>query len=198
MKGAHAMSRRGDNIVSFHLHSRGRGQVLEGLFNEHKSSLRAFLRGRLRDYADVEDVLQDVFTRLAQIPDLPEQLTAPVSECRPYLITIAHNIVVDRERHKAIKRSFLETEARVGQLDVYEITPEVSVQGIQELDILEQAILDLPEKWQKAFVLSRFRHMAYKDIAQLMGVTIRTIENYIAKSIIRLRKAMDLSAGERL
>ena len=188
------MPRREDNIVS--LRPQTKDRVLERLFNEHKDSLRAFLRGRLRDYADAEDVLQDVFTRLARIQDLPQQLKTPVSDCRPYLFTIANNVIIDRERHKAIRRRYLEAESR-GGLDVYEITPEMSVEGIQDLEVLEKAIVKLPDNWRKAFVLSRFQYMSYQEIADRMGVTTRSIENYMAKAIAELRKAMKKVAGEK-
>ena len=189
------MTHNKNNVVDFKRPEESRGQVLERLFNEHGAALRSFLRARL-GAADVEDVVQEVFVRLARMTDLDSRLPAGGKENRAYIFMAANNMIVDMERRKAVRRRHQEDEKHGGMVDLYDISPEITVAGVQELGLIEKAIVELPPKWRKAFVFSRFGHLSYKEIAQKMGVTTRTVENYMSNALTKLRSTISRATGE--
>lgn len=190
-----AMSVKGDNIVDFQSRSRSRREFLKRLFEQHETSVRRFLYSRARNTDEVEDIAQEVFVRLARMPDLIEKIDSDEDRCRNYLFSIAHNIVVDRERHKAVKRRHRD-EGKLGDpADVYEISPEMIVSSQQDLKLLEKAIVELPEKWRTAFLFSRFKYLPQKAIAKKMGITTRTVEKYLSAAINQLRARLEYGPG---
>lgn len=190
------MKLKNDNVVGFRQQRKARAVVLEQLFNKHGAPLRAFLRARVDIAADVEDLMQEVFVRFARMSDLETNLPQGNRESRAYLFTVANNLIVDRERRKSVRRQYQERERSHGSDLCYELSPEITVADIQELSVVEQAILALPPKWKQAFVLSRFGHLDYREIAKKMGVTTRTVENYIGDALIRIRTLVSKATGE--
>lgn len=168
-----------------------RDQVLDQLYREHSSYLRQFLKFRLDSDEDHEDVVQDVFLRLARMDNLAEQVGTDCNNPRAYIFTIANNIVVDLIRKKIVRRPH-----DVGQLEQIpevevSITPEVQAESAQELEIAKQIILGLSPRVQRAFVLSRFYFKSYKQISDEMGVPVKRVEKYIAKALTKLRDMVE-------
>lgn len=191
------MSVKGDNIVDFHGRSRSKREFLKRLFDQHETSVKRFLYSRAINSDEVEDITQDVFVRLARMPDLMERVDTDEDRCRSYLFSVAHNIVVDRERHKAIKKRHREGGKLGDPTDVYEISPEMTVSSQQDLKLLERAIVELPENWRTAFLLSRFKYLPQKEIAKKMAITTRTVEKYLAAAIKQLRECVEYGAGAK-
>ncbi len=85
-----------------------REQVLERLFNEHESHLRAFLKARMGSSDDLEDILQDVFIRVAKMENLQERLPVSGDSNRSFLFAVANNLVVDMERQRQVRRKYIQ------------------------------------------------------------------------------------------
>lgn len=186
------MKQKRNNVINMvkRRHNK-RDQVLDQLYREHSSYLRQFLKFRLDSSEDHEDVVQDVFLRLARMDDLAEKVGTECNNPRAYIFTIANNIVVDLIRKKIVRRPH-----DVGQLEQIpevevSITPEVQVESAQELEIAKQIILGLSPRVQRAFVLSRFYFKSYKQISDEMGVPVKRVEKYIAKALTKLRDMVE-------
>ncbi len=190
------MVRHSDNIVSLNKRrTDAKKQVLERLYNEHGSRLRAFLRVRLNSDEDHEDLIQDVFVRLAGLDNLAEKLTRQTSSARAYVFSIANNLIVDLLRRKAVRRPH-----DVGQLEhmpdvEVNVSPESIVSTDEQLALVKQRILELSPRVQHAFVLSRFQFMNYRQIAAEMNVPVKRVEKYIAKALSRLREKREPESG---
>ena len=185
------------NVVDLSIRRTGdREQVLEQLFREHRAALRSFLLGRVRDTSDLDDIVQEVFMRLARNTDAVNRLLEPGANNRAYLFTAANNLIVDLERRQSVRKSYLTNHWDEAGAVVYELSPEVVVAASEELAVIKEAIKNLKPTWRKAFVLSRIKSMNYKDISEDMGVSVRQIEKYIAAAMKALRQALP-SQGER-
>lgn len=181
------MTKNSNNVIDFN----GRryetsDQVLERLFNEHGQPLRNFVRRRLGRAEEVEDVVQDVFARLAQMGQLQDKV---YGDGRNYLFTIANNLIVDRERRQALQRNFTDEQHHRAEGMVQEVTPEKIVGAERELDAIKQVIMALKPHWRRAFILNRFHYMTYRQVAEQMGITVKQVESYIAQALARLRDA---------
>ncbi|MCV6605337.1 MAG: RNA polymerase sigma factor [Porticoccaceae bacterium] len=177
-----------NNIVDFSGEKATRKKILTSMFNDHGQVLRAFLLARIGDSPDVDDVMQDVFLRLARLDGLEKKLSYEFKENRSFILTIANNLIVDLSRSKSIRRRYQESEQATGEGKCEEATPEVVAGDRERLEQVERAILSLPPNWRKAFVLHRFKYLNYRQIAEEMGVSSRSVEKYIGHALAKIRR----------
>ena len=180
---------RKDNVIELASRGRpGRRQLVEQLFDRHARGLRLFLRGRSVPQDQIEDLVQELFTRLMSVKRLEEKMSDSTGSSRSYLLTMANNMVVDRQRRLRVRRAYA-AEQRASEIErVEERTPERIVAAQLELEAIKAVIMDMRLNWRLAIVLQRFGNMSYEDIASHMGVTVKQVENYIVRAMRRIRK----------
>lgn len=179
-----------DNVVRLTDRRREtREQVLERLFNEHGSALRGFLRVRLDVGSDVEDIVQEVFIKLAKLDGLQDRLQPGRMQNRSFLFAITSNLVVDLERKKRVRRRYAEEQqARAKEeLPVNNASPEAITLAKKELEQVKSVLLEMRPCWREAFILNRFRHRSYREVAVDMDISVKTVEKYIKKALIQIR-----------
>ena len=185
-----AFQRGNDNVIDLASRERpGRRRMVEQLFAEHANGLRVFLRGRLVAPDEIDDLVQDLFARLMQVERLEEKMSASSGSNRSYLLTMANNMVVDRQRKARIRSDYVARQKGLDNGQVDERTPEEIVAAQMELEAMRAVILKMRPRWRRAFVLHRFRNMSYEDISLHMGITVKQVENCIAQAMKRIRKA---------
>lgn len=126
---------------------------------------------------DAEDVVCDIFTNLIETKD-------PSDVSRNYLFTSVKNRCLNRIRDRQSTKVYQDYIAE--RLSEYFETPDESL----FMDVKEQlckAIQDLPERYRQPFILSRFSGLSNKEIAQQLGLSLRTVESYITSSLKILR-----------
>lgn len=191
---------RKDNVIELASRGRpGRRQLVEQLFDRHARGLRLFLRGRSVPHDQVEDLVQELFTRLMGVERLEEKMSDSTGSSRSYLLTMANNMIVDRQRRSRVRRAYAAERREIEQQRVEERTPERIVAAQLELEAIKAVIMDMRLNWRLAIVLQRFGNMSYEDIASHMGVTVKQVENYIVRAMRRIRKARRKieAAGEK-
>ncbi|MDM3870697.1 sigma-70 family RNA polymerase sigma factor [Porticoccus sp. W117] len=182
------MAQTKSKVIDLNQRKDSRRRSLEKLFQEDGRILRGYLFKRLRNEAEVEDVAQEVFAKLARMPDLDQRISQ--GKNRNFLITIANNLVVDMERKRATRRSYQDEQRNQSGYLVYELSPEVEVVANEELSLLKTAIMKLKPTWRRAFTMSRFHNMTYREISEEMGVGVKQVEKYITNALMELRKAV--------
>ena len=191
---------RKDNVIELASRGRpGRRQLVEQLFDRHARGLRLFLRGRSVPHDQVEDLVQELFTRLMGVERLEEKMSDSTGSSRSYLLTMANNMIVDRQRRLRVRRAYAAERREIEHERVEERTPERIVAAQLELEAIKAVIMDMRLNWRLAIVLQRFGNMSYEDIASHMGVTVKQVENYIVRAMRRIRKARRKieAAGEK-
>lgn len=184
------MTKSKSKVVNIGCHQEFRQQTLRQLFEEHRSGLKTFLIGRMGDSPDMDDVMQEVFMRLAKMPDLSDRVSVGRGSMRAYILTIANNLLVDLVRHRKVQRQFVEVEQPLLSEISADQSPETIAEQQQELQAIQLAISKLKPAERKAFVLSRFKYMSYKEISGQLGVSPRTVEDYIGSALMKIRKAV--------
>ncbi len=164
-----------------------RGQVLARLCRDHESALQSFFRARLISPEDREDMVQEVFFRLARMESLAEfehMRKSPLA----YLHAIANNLVVDYYRKKSTRQAY---ELQKGDGSTNDVaSPETLVSARQELARVRRIILNLSPRCRQAFVLNRFQHMSYRQVAEEMGISLSRVEKYMIRALLALRKGV--------
>ncbi|MDE0178363.1 MAG: sigma-70 family RNA polymerase sigma factor [Gammaproteobacteria bacterium] len=176
-----------------------RKRVVQALFDRHAEALRLFLRGRSVAPDEIEEVLQELFTRLMGAHRLEEKMADSTGSSRSYLLTMANGLMVDRWRKEQVRNAYAEAVRDVDQGHTDEHSPERIVAAQMELEAIKAVILDMPLNWRVALLLQRMRNMSYEDIALHMGVQVKQVDNYLVRALRRLRKARRKieAAGER-
>jgi RNA polymerase sigma-70 factor (ECF subfamily) len=145
------------------------------LLVRHAEWLRQMLARRLRQPAcDVDDILQDIYLRLAREAD------ADVRRPRAYLATIARNIVRDRQRRESIRAGHRTATLQAASSDTDAVPGLAEQEAAVELTRL---ITKMPDTYRDVFALSRFRHMTNRQIAEHLGLPIKTVEWRMGKAL---------------
>lgn len=142
----------------------------------HHHWLVGWLRTRVRNEADAADLAQDVFVRLLRQPDA-EAPRVP----RAYLSTIASRLALNLYRRRALEQAYLDALAALPE-DVAP-SPEDQLVLREALIALDDALGALGPKVKRAFLLAQFEGLGYAAIAQQLGVTPRTVVNYVARAM---------------
>ena len=149
--------------------------VLEALYRDHAEWLRALVARRLRAQpADVDDIVQDTWIRAAG------HETDDIRHPKAFLSQTALNLFRDRKRREAVRDDH--RRAVVAN----DVEPACQKPGLSEQETavaLQRLILSMPEIHRDVFVLSRFRHMTNAQIADHLGISIKTVEWRMGKAL---------------
>lgn len=145
------------------------------LYAAHHPWLVGWLRGRLGNIDHAADLAQDTFIRVYRAH------VAALNEPRAYLATVANRLVVNFHRRQALERAYLDVLATLPADCVP--SPEAQVMVQEALVALDQMLDGLGPKVKQAFVLAQFEQMTYADIAARLGISKRSVNNYVARAM---------------
>ena len=157
---------------------------LNGLFGQYRMALFAYFARRTHNRDDAEDLVQEVFARIAGVP--PQDLRNPEA----FLFRVASNLLRDRARRNSIKGKIIELLSYDAKMASGQPDPERIVAAKLELNRVLKVLEDLPSKTRTMFILRRFEQMTCADIAALYGITTSAVERHITRAISRLTDAM--------
>lgn len=152
----------------------------EKLFKEHYNTLANYAYSILKNEADAEDVVQDVFIKVWQ--NNPEIIKS--DQVKFYLITSIRNGCISFLRKQAGK-TFVEPEA----VHLHEVADENAPGPTEDLMTLAQKAIDsLPPQCGVIFRMSRFGKLTYQQIADELGLSVKTVENQMGKALKTMRE----------
>ena len=188
------------NMVNLALREKpGRRKLVEQLFGQHSGALRHFVLGWSIPPHEIDDVVQELFSRLLAVDRLEEKMSDSPGSGRSFLLTMANNLLVDRRRKLHVRDAYAAEQRHVEGEKVDERTPERIIATELELEAMRSVIQDMRLNWRVAFVLQRFGNLSYEEIASHMGVTVRQVDRYLVRAMRRIREAQRKikAAGER-
>ncbi len=170
-------------------------QVREGderafarLFDTFASDLCAFAFRLVRDPSAAEEVVQEVFVHIwiNRISWVPQSV-------KSYLYSSVRNRSLDVLKHERIVR---EEEAQVRAALYPAEATEADDYVYQEFVIaVEKAVSELPEGCRTVFSLSRSNHLSYKEIAGVLGISVKTVESQMHRAFVLLQKKLEPHLG---
>jgi len=158
--------------------TRDRDRHISEVVGRERSRLRNFIRRRVPDPGDAEDILQDVFTALVEA----NQLLMPIEHVTGWLFRVARNRITDLFRRK--KPEALEFEDLLPSPDA---GPDAIYERQRRLDALAEALAALPEEQRDVFVRHELDGQSFKDISAETGVNVNTLLSRKRYAILRLR-----------
>ncbi|BBA32154.1 RNA polymerase, sigma-24 subunit, ECF subfamily [Methylocaldum marinum] len=163
-------------------------QLLAQLFRDCRKDLLAFLFGRLGCAQTAADLCQESFLRLWRSGDLSR-----IGNPRAYLFRTALNLITDYHRSGKTRFGlFAELndtdEDDSASLPVEERTGETATLASEQLDRATAALQELPPLSQRIFYLSRFEGLKQREIAERLGVSLRTVEEHLKRTLLHLNR----------
>ena len=160
----------------------GNREAFNVLFRYYYPGLVIFAMRYIHTKEEAEEVVQDIFLKLWADH---EHLHIHTS-FRDYLFTSVKNKCLDRMKHKKVRERFENTAQQYpNEITNYDIFVE------QELrDIIKATLEQLPTECRKVFVLNRIQNLKYKEIANKLGISVKTVENQISKALKIFRNAL--------
>jgi len=167
---------------------------LASTVRRESSRLGAFIRRRVGDPGEAEDILQDVFEDFVESYRLPE----PIEQVSAWLFRVARNRIIDRFRKKreeplADRRGDAEDEddMQLGlDLPSDEAGPEAAYARSVLLGVLQQALDELPENQREVFIAHELDGSSFKEMAERSGVPINTLLARKRYAVLYLRKRL--------
>jgi RNA polymerase sigma-70 factor (ECF subfamily) len=154
-------------------------QAFEKLFTDWFGGLHAYAFSLLKDDQEAEEVVQTVFCRLWE---RRERLPA-ASSPKAYLYGCVYHACVDQLRRRKTER-----------VRSHPTGPAGDAAGPLELAELqnrfEQVVAGLPDQCRHIYQLSRFGELRYRDIAEQLGISVKTVEAQMSKALKRLREEL--------
>ena len=155
------------------------------LFNKYHKGFISFAKNYIQDLVVAEDYVTEAWLYYWENKErLPLDTNIPA-----YVLTIVKNKCLSHLRHQIIHEQAMrwEMDMRIARLEACE-PHQIFTDEIQAM--IHNAILKLPEQTQTIFRMSRFNQLSQKEIAQQMGVSLKTVEFHITKAIKFLRKEL--------
>lgn len=150
---------------------------LRSLFIAHERELARFFKGKVDGPSDAEDLIQETFLRLAKLPD-----GTAVREPRHFLFTVAANLARDHLR-RMMSRHVKNTEELGVDLPDDTQSPDELLGSKQEESLAQRAIENLPEKTRAIFLLYHVEGWGYRQIAQRLNISPRTVEYHLRQGL---------------
>jgi RNA polymerase sigma-70 factor (ECF subfamily) len=161
--------------------------LVAGLAKTHAEELRKFLRARVRNSADVPDIVQEVFLRMLRIPD-QEAIRSPEA----YLFTIAQHVVQQHALREATAPPSVEVTQMLTELQAApDADPALQAHADQCLEGFERALHRLSPKVRATFILHRPYGLSLEQISTQLGISFPMAKKYLVKALFQFRHHLE-------
>lgn len=161
----------------------GDEKAVESLFKSLYQRLCNYANTILNDIDESEEVVQQVFVQLWEKRETMEITTSVQS----YLFRAVRNTSLNKIKHAKVRQIYAEEVTAMAQ----QSEPATVTTFHNELqNQIHVAIESLPEQCRLVFKLSRFEELKYAEIAEQLGISIKTVENHMGKALKLMREQL--------
>lgn len=161
---------------------------------EERSRLRNFIRRRVPDPSDVEDIIQEVFYELVEA----NRLLMPIDHVTGWLFRVARNRITDLFRKKKpvtfSDSAVLEADGEVQRIEDLLPSPEAGPEALYIrkvlLDELQLALDELPSEQRLVFVAHELEGRSFKELSAESGVNVNTLLSRKRYAVLYLRERL--------
>jgi len=193
-----------DAALSPHLTSSAQDREIAATVRRERGRLMAFIRRRVLDAAEAEDVLQEALYELVAA----HRLMQPVEQAGAWLMRVARNRIIDRFRKKKPELladqglEFHEDEEGGGSIEELLPSPDDGPDAlvIRELMLeqIEAALNELPREQREVFIAQELEGASFKELAERWNVTVSALLSRKRYAVLYLRKRLKESFDEWL
>jgi RNA polymerase sigma-70 factor, ECF subfamily len=174
-----------------HNYVAGDENALTILINRHQSKIFGFIYSKISDRDISNDIFQDTFIKV--IKTLKSNSYNEEGKFLPWVMRIAHNLIIDHFRKNKKMPLFRETE----EFSIFSIMTDDSltiegkiIQEQVEVD-LRKLIDELPADQKEVLLMRMYQDMSFKEISEVTGVSINTALGRMRYALMNMRKVID-------
>jgi RNA polymerase sigma-70 factor (ECF subfamily) len=149
----------------------------------HEALLRAKLRGMCLYDLDIEDVIQETYARFMTHPSL-DSIRFP----KQYALLTARGIIIDHVRHSRVVSITSSGNLETLEIPAPDITSEERVEFQQEIQIVMEALEQLPKVCRETLILRRIEGLPQREVAGRLNISEKTVEKHMATGVRLLIK----------
>ena len=173
-------------------------QSIQETVKKESTRLLDFIRKRIPDAVDAEDILQDVFFQFIETT----RLAKPIENAGAWLFTVARNKITDLFRKKtpiaigAVENQFKRKDENGEMLNLSDIlpaqndSPENKMLRSAVMEELEDALDELPEEQREVFILHEIDGKSFKEISETTGTSVNTLLSRKRYAVLFLRERL--------
>jgi RNA polymerase sigma factor (sigma-70 family) len=166
----------------------GAAALIETLSRRFRVPLLRFFEKRIGRHGETEDLVQEVFVRLAGSGRVES-----IERLESYLFTTAANLLRDRQRRLAARASeaheSYDEETHGSARETH--SPERALLGAQAIQQLVAALYELPERTRTVWILYHLQDLSHAEIAHQLRIAVSTIEKHLGRASVHLLKCID-------
>ncbi len=170
------------------------GRRISVVVKQEGSRLANYIRRRVADPLDAEDILQDVYSRLVEA----NRLLMPIEHITGWLYQVARNRITDLFRkHEPENFSDLDGVDEEGEMLAFEDLlpsveegPEAAYARKKMLEELQHALAALPKEQREIFVAHEIEGRSFKELAETTGVSMNTLLSRKRYAVLHLRERL--------
>jgi RNA polymerase sigma-70 factor (ECF subfamily) len=173
----------------------GDDRAFEAMFRAYRDDLVAFAESLLRSRETAQEVVQDLFLRIWQMRDLWE----PRGALNAYLYRATRNRAIMRLRQQRAELSLHEKLSKAESAMITDSVgdPSDSRAAVADLEAaISNAVAELPARCREVFSLSRDHHLSNAQIAEVMQISIKTVEVQMTRALSHLRRRLAAWRGK--
>jgi RNA polymerase sigma-70 factor (family 1) len=155
--------------------------AFEEIYNRYWLKLYSAAYKRLKERETAKEIVQDFFTSFW----INREQVKIQTSLQGYLFTSVKYLVLNHKRAEAVRNSYVEILLMVN--NSFDNSTEENYYYKELLERVEVEVNQLPPKCRNVFELSRKQYKTNKEIAQLMGISEKTVENHLTKALRYLR-----------
>ena len=150
--------------------------------NREELRLRNFIRRRVANPSDVEDILQDVFSELVEA----NRMLMPIDHVTSWLFRVARNRIIDLFRRKKPER----IDESESLLQSFDAGPADEYARSVLLEELEDALDELPKEQRDVFIAHEIDGESFKEMSARTGVSVNTLLSRKRYAVLHLRRRL--------
>lgn len=169
----------------------GDENALATLVTRHQSKIYGFIYSKMSDRDVADDIFQDTFIKV--IKTLKSNAYNEEGKFLPWVMRIAHNLIVDHYRKNKKMPMLRETE----EFSIFNIISDdsLTIEGQIITDLIEKdlqkIILELPADQKEVLMMRIYQDLSFKEISEITGVSINTALGRMRYAILNLRKVIE-------
>ncbi|MDR2498599.1 MAG: sigma-70 family RNA polymerase sigma factor [Tannerellaceae bacterium] len=173
----------------------GGSSDIERLIAEYRPRLKRFIRSKVTNLSDADDILQDVFYQFVRTVKLAAD---PIEQVSAWLYRVARNMIINhgrKKREQELISSDSELDIALEFTDLFlddELSPTPETEYLRNLiwSEIELALEQLPPAQREIYELTEFEGIPLKEIAAAAGIPLNTLLSRKRYAILQLRKRL--------
>lgn len=151
------------------------------LYQETSEELRRLLERKLGNHHEAEEIAHDAYLKLCRI-----EHTNEIRDLRKYLFSMSIRLALNVLRRRKTEKKYDPIDNGVDNVSAYEI-----LLAELKLEAVKEALAELPEKTRYIFLLHRFAGLTYPEISNRLGLSVKSIEYHMSRSLEKIMTAVE-------